>query len=439
MTGTETPNAFAVSFRDLELWAVGTYFTVSWGWSEENVHPLSTALKRKQKKLDRIDPPADLALASLHFDGSIEAREDDPLSSRGSLYLAVENDVFYSKIDVRHGAIAVVPSGYPPLAVSSEYPVYSIDRSVALPLYIQLLFRTEYFRAALNSKVSGASGRKRVNPEGLSQIEVPLPPLPIQEAIIRPWAVANESLLRARGDLRLVSVQLDQMLRERCDPYALEILKTHAFGLRFAQLEGWDVPDPKATVWERSHSAIMPLSHYAEEATDLVSPENKPELEWPVYGVNNRTGVFFSHYQLGAKFNSAYKRISKDWFFHNPTRSAVGSLGIVPAVPPDAITSPEYQVWKIKGGLKPAYVATLLGTELLRELIQIYRSGGVKQRLYVNDLLRIRLPVPSLSEQEEIVASQNAALANVAAAESELARAQREVEHFITEGSPGPE
>jgi hypothetical protein len=48
------------------------------------------------------------------------------------------------------------------------------------------------------------------------------------------------------------------------------------------------------------------------------------------------------------EFNAPYKRIHKDCFFHNPTRSSVGSLGHVPEVPKDAITSPEYQVWKLR-------------------------------------------------------------------------------------------
>ncbi len=79
------------------------------------------------------------------------------------------------------------------------------------------------------------------------------------------------------------------------------------------------------------------------------------------YGVNNKAGVFLSSRSRGRTFNAPYKRIRKDWFFHNPTRCNVGSLGIVPEVPADAITSPEYQVWRLKTGILepmlPGYVA----------------------------------------------------------------------------------
>ena len=85
-----------------------------------------------------------------------------------------------------------------------------------------------------------------------------------------------------------------------------------------------------------------------------------------MFGVNNKDGVFLNSYQKGSTFNAPYKRIRKDWFFHNPTRSNVGSLGIVPDVPEDAITSPEYQVWRIRPdateSLLPGYVACLIQT-----------------------------------------------------------------------------
>lgn len=132
-------------------------------------------------------------------------------------------------------------------------------------------------------------------------------------------------------------------------------------------------------------------------------PWEQPEKEWPVYGVNNRNGVFFSHFQPGDKFNAAYKRIARDWFFHNPTRANVGSLGRVPDVPPDAITSPEYQVWRIRRALTPDFVEILIGLPMFRRLIEIHRVGAVKERLFVQNLCEIPVPCPSLATQRDIV------------------------------------
>src|SRR5262249_9792411 len=101
-----------------------------------------------------------------------------------------------------------------------------------------------------------------------------------------------------------------------------------------------------------------------------------------------------------AHFNSAYKRIRQNWFFHNPTRANVGSLGRVPEVPDDAITSPEYQVWRIKRGLLPEFLEILIGLPFFLELIEFHRVGAVKERLFFENLAEI--PIPVLSEKAQL-------------------------------------
>ncbi len=174
---------------------------------------------------------------------------------------------------------------------------------------------------------------------------------------------------------------------------------TQAYAVRWRDANRWDIKAARATQFRLAHPTFRPLAHFAEEATVTVNPAAKPDHEWPVYGVNNSTGVFLSHRQRGADFNSAYKRIEKDWFFHNPTRANVGSLGRVPDVPADAITSPEYQVWRLTGQLIPEFVEILIRTRYFLELIDCHRVGAVKERLFVANLLEI--PVPDLAESHQ--------------------------------------
>jgi type I restriction enzyme S subunit len=116
---------------------------------------------------------------------------------KGRLFFAFAYDVVYSRIDVRNGAIGIVPPEMPRVAVSSEYPVYKASPDIALPSYIKLLFRTNYLRRAINSMISGASGRKRVQPEQIEAIKVPLPPLTIQRAIVKQWEEAQKEIAEA--------------------------------------------------------------------------------------------------------------------------------------------------------------------------------------------------------------------------------------------------
>ncbi len=57
------------------------------------------------------------------------------------------------------------------------------------------------------------------------------------------------------------------------------------------------------------------LGDYTEECIETVKPWNAPEKEWPIYGVNNKQGIFLNSMQVGKSFNAQYKRIEENWFF----------------------------------------------------------------------------------------------------------------------------
>ena len=240
----EFPKAFAVWFKDLKLWGVNSFFKIGWQWLEEFIKPLCTALKRKQVEVDRQETPLDqLQLITLHFDGSIEPRNLQGKSGfKGKLFAASPGDVIYSKIDVRNGAIGIVPDDMPLGAVSSEFPVYAVLPDVALPDYIKLVFRTKQFLQLINSMISGASGRKRVQPEQLEQIEIPLPPIAIQRAIVDRWQTAQTELKAANERINDLERKIPKLILTELEiPYHEAVILPKAFALLWEGLERWSV------------------------------------------------------------------------------------------------------------------------------------------------------------------------------------------------------
>jgi len=207
-----------------------------------------------------------------------------------------------------------------------------------------------------------------------------------------------------------------------------------AYALRWKDLPRWDIKTARASRFRLLHPAFRPMGDFVEEVTELVRPWERPEHEWAVYGVNNVSGVFFSHAQRGDTFNAPYKRVRPDWFFHNPTRANVGSLGRVPDVPEDSITSPEYQVWRVHDGLLPDYVAILIQCPFFIDLIECHRVGAVKERLFVENLREIPIPVRTLDEQRAIIAAWERAQREVVAARAEIASLEERIEiDFLAE------
>jgi type I restriction enzyme S subunit len=179
--------------------------------------------------------------------------------------------------------------------------------------------------------------------------------------------------------------------------------RPRAYLVDWRELPRWDLKSARAAAFRAAHPSFQRLGNFVEEAAEIVHAAREPAHEWPVYGVNNKEGVSFSHFQKGAAFNAPYKQIREDWFFHNPTRANVGSLGRVPHVPPDALTSPEYQVWRIKRGLLPDYLEILIRLPFFLDLIECHRVGAVKERLFVENLCEIPIPLFEEKTQRAIV------------------------------------
>jgi hypothetical protein len=429
---TAFPRAFAVWFKDLARWDVSSFHRIAWHWPCEIMAPIGSLLRVRKEKVDRKNFKfSELQPITIHFDGTMDKRVVDANHEYTmDLWFARPGDVVVAKIDLKNGAVGIVPDDWQNVVVTGHFAVYEPDRTRLLPEYLHRIIQTDFFRSHLWRNKVGAEGRKEVKLEFFESQEIPLLPLSQQAAIVARWHEAQKPVEHAEDDLLSSTCELDETLAAVTN---FEPLETPLLVLRWRDLTRWDAKSGRAAAFRLANSSFVPLSHFAEEATDLVKPWLEPEKEWPVYGVNNRNGVFLSHYQKGAEFNAPYKRIRKDWFFHNPTRSAVGSLGIVPEVPADAITSPEYQVWRLREGSEweAEFVAALVRTNWFIKLIQVHRVGAVKQRLYVENLLQIPVPILPKPTRQKAAARRTAALRKLADAREKVELAKEEVEQMV--------
>lgn len=426
------PRTFAVYYRDLETWSVAAQFAVKWNWPDDIIRPLASILtRRNEAALETLKPESTIHLLTIRFDGSIEPREPVQIKDiKGKLFCVYPGDVVFSKIDVRNGAIGLAPDDIDFMCVTSEFPIYAVDTLKAHPEYVKLLFRTPAFKKLLNSMISGASGRKRIQPSQLEGVKVPVPPMPVQQRIVAHWEVAQQERASADEALSDLVAELNSLLVKQTRAFA-QVTRSRVFLANYENTQQWDVKAGRAAAFITANPNFVRLGDYTEECIDTVRPWDEPEKEWSIYGVNNKEGVFLSSMQVGKDFNAPYKKIQKDFFFHNPTRANVGSLGIVPEVPEDAITSPEYQVWRLKGGFLPDFMALMLKTDYFLALVAFNRVGGVKQRMYYANFAEIRLPEISENEQRSFAKQRQNILSDIKAANEMLAYRRKEIEKMI--------
>ena len=365
------------------------------------------------------------------FEGEVYLGRENTLMTQ---YLAVPGDLLVSKIRARQGSIGLLTDAHGPASVTIHYRVLT-PKSRIESNYAWLALRSEYVRSQFLAATGGAM-KGEISEATLLDIRVPCPDLQSQRSILDFWHEAERAVTAAQHDLTKSVTALNNHLLERYrGESSKDVMHTRFFALDFRDLDAWDAKSGRASAFRLACPSFRPMGDFIEDVTELVRPFDMPEKAWPVYGVNNKEGVFLNSYQKGETFNAAYKRIRKDWFFHNPTRCNVGSLGIVPDVPEDAITSPEYQVWRVKEDardpLLSGFVAVLIQTPFFIDLVQFNRVGAVKQRMYTENLRQLRIPYLPVSEQQEYAQARERALADLEVAKARLAQTRQDVEAMI--------
>lgn len=426
------PKAFAVSFSQIQRWDPNSFHGIKWHWPTSVMAPIGSVLKPRKEKVDRDGNGfASLMPVTIHFDGSIEPRKvSEDKEYTMELFWARPGDVVASKIDLKNGAVAIIPDGWDNAVVTNHFAVYEPDLKRLNPKYFHLLIQANFFREHLWRNKVGAEGRKEVKLDFFESLEVPIPPPLIQQKIVSHWESAQQERTFEDTALSALVEELHSSLVKQTKGFD-QATRSKVLLVNYMNTQQWDVKAGRAAAFITANPDFIRLGDFTEECTEVVRPWDEPEKEWPIYGVNNKEGVFLSSMQAGNDFNAPYKKIEKDWFFHNPTRANVGSLGIVPVVPGDALTSPEYQVWRLKSGFLPDFMALMLRTDYFLALVAFNRVGGVKQRMYYANLAEIRLPEISLEVQRSFAERRNGVLANITAANEKLTQRRKEIEKMI--------
>ncbi len=441
-----------MNWSEAERWSPGSFCEVAWNWPREVIRPLSAALCRRFEPVDREEHVLDsLTFGSLHFTGELSYRDmSSKLEVKGKLFFAHANDVVYSKIDARNGAIGIVPESMPRVAFSSEYPIYEVDPSIALPQYVKLLFRMDSFRERINSLISGASGRKRVEPSTLESIEVPLPPLATQRAIVAHWQatqIKNAAAFKAADEHE---TEVEKHLLQQLG-FEIQESKTKrkCFSVKWQELERWSVefhqyrylaPDPHAGSYPASQLGdIASVSYGIQKA-----PSNRP-------GAHPRPYLRVANVQRGALDLKTIKFINVPPDEFDRFRLFPGDLLVCEGNSADLVGRPaiwngeiddcvhQNHLLRVRAQLTTVLPEFLLHWMSLPPARAHFRSRAkaTTNLSSINsvDLRELPVVLPPLSIQKQLVAEVTAARAHIAAERAAAAKlaadTAREVEQMI--------
>lgn len=123
-------------------------------------------------------------------------------------------------------------------------------------------------------------------------------------------------------------------------------------------------------------------------------------------GVSKVEGIVPMEERLVAPDVSRYKLVRKNWFAYNPMRLNIGSIARWHG-DSDILVSPDYVVFRCleesnQSALSADYLDHLRHSDQWDAFVTEAGDGGVRVRIYYDDISQLRLRLPDVSEQHKI-------------------------------------
>lgn len=405
-----------ISWDRLERWSVYSNINYSWLWPERYLKKLKSVTTIRKDKVNRLSLSDDnICFITINFSGDIYIRNqtiDSPY--KGQLFYAYSGDIVYSKIDLRNGAIGIIPNNIKIAAVTNEFPVYSIDKDKALPEYIKLLFRTTQFKSIINSMISGASGRKRVQPTDIENLLIPIPTLEIQRYIINYWTKAKDLKSILSSEILKFDRDNEEYLLDSVNIHVKENNLDQRYRLiRWFELERWDnsfycldFVELDSQLQLVQHVQLGSILNFLSRPWDKKDfPDGKFKYI-EISDVNRLEGIVgFSTVSVNKAPSRATTLIKTGDVLIAKTRPYLGAFAVVQEKYNNCVCSSGFSIADsiLHNGFLKDYVMIILKSKI--GLLQFERrmTGGLYPAITQNELMKIKIPLVSMDIQRQII------------------------------------
>jgi type I restriction enzyme, S subunit len=277
--------------------------------------------------------------------------------------------------------------------------------------YLMYVFNSDTVRKNIKATASGTTVR-HTSPKKILELVIPLPPLLEQCRIAEVLGVWDESI-----DLleRLIG-----RVRSRKQGLMQQLLTGKK---RFKEFEGSDNRQKTLYGSLPLDWKYLPIADIAQE----YSTKNKEANDLTVLSCSKYKGLVNSLEYFGKQVfsedTSTYKIVKYGMFAYATNHIDEGSIGYQNLCD-KALISPMYTVFKTDSNrVHDLFLYSVLKTEYYRQIFSINTSASVERRgsLRWKDFSKIKIPLPSLPEQEKIAAVLSAADEEISTLEKQLA------------------
>jgi type I restriction enzyme S subunit len=293
------------------------------------------------------------------------------------------DQVVMRKLTAWEGPIAVVPAEFDGFVVSNEFPTFTLSPEL-MPDWMRHVCGSPRLWAEMKNRVSGTvQRRKRLNPEQLLQIQLPIPPREVQARIIEMLDAVDDQIAALDREASAANTAAGAI--------AESMLADHApvrVGNYLDRIEGGRSPQAVDTPPKEDEKGVLKVSavaafHFiADEAKKLASETEMPK------SAEVRAGDV-----LVTRANGAINR--------------VGAVCRVPSdVRPGLYLSDKTLRMVTASGLDPDFLVVAMSLSAVRRQIVMAASGSASMKnISQSKIAALEAPVPELAEQRKVAST----------------------------------
>lgn len=392
------------------------------------------------------------------FDGEIYVGGKH--STKMEQWIAHPGDLLVSKIRARQGSVGLISENHGAVSASIHYRSLIPENTKFDPVYGWLALRSDYCRTQFLAATGGAM-KGEISEERLLAINIPLPPLHIQQAIVDYWRDAQQRVAdaRKRSDAHEQAVMSEFMLGLGLEIGGVGITR-RSFALTWSNIDRWSLEFIRQKTGDLDPaSGKYPVTTLGDSIADLTNGWSPKCFDRPVQG--DEWGVL----KLGAvsfgQFNPSENKALPPSLNPRPEYEVrqgdvlisranitrlVGACAHVAATPPCLMLCDKIFriVFKEQSPILPRYIAEVMKIPHLRRQIEASVTGSspTMKNITKPALLALRIPLPPPRIQQQLVdqalrARQDAAFEK-AAAEKLAFETANEIESMILGHTPPP-
>jgi len=319
-----------------------------------------------------------------------------------------------SKIDARNGAFGVVSEEIDNAIITGNFWTYDVDYGLVNPYFLSLITTTKQFMKFCQMASSGTTGRHYLKEDKFLDVKIPLPSLVIQNKIVKDY--------KDKLSLSVLQEQQAKDKEKEIEEYLYKELgielstndnnKLLSF-INFKNIERWDSIYLLDGNNIKSKYNLIPISKIINTfLKDLdnnslrIDSKKYPTKDFKYIGMENiekETGKLLQFQDVkGIDIKSTTVKLPKNFFLYGKLRPYLNKYYFNEHNYDNIIISSEFFVFSIKD-IDEQYFKYILSSSFIQNQIENHMKGARMPRISEDTFKNLKIPVPSLDTQINIV------------------------------------